>query len=71
MSSPACLTRVMKVDDLIKHFGSTRAIQDALGVTKSAVSQWRAAGVPALRQYQIQALTKGKLRATPEKRVVA
>lgn len=63
-----CFTRSMKVQDLIKYFGSTTAITAALGVSRAAVSQWRKVGIPALRQYQIEALTKGKLRAKPVKK---
>jgi DNA-binding transcriptional regulator YdaS (Cro superfamily) len=50
----------MDIDSVIQHFGSGKAFQDALGVTKAAVSQWRSAGIPRLRQFQIQALTQGK-----------
>ncbi|MCV4287907.1 Cro/CI family transcriptional regulator [Pseudomonas capsici] len=34
----------MTYDDALKHFGSGKAIGDALGVTRSRVSQCRAAG---------------------------
>lgn len=34
----------MTYDDALKHFGSGKAIGDALGVTGSRVSQCRAAG---------------------------
>lgn len=50
----------MDIDSVIQHFGSSKALQDALGVTKAAISQWRASGIPNLRQFQIQALTGGK-----------
>ena len=54
----------MKVENLIpKHFASASALADALGITRSAVSQWREKGVvPVVRQYQIEVVTKGKVK---------
>lgn len=56
---------VMKPHDVIAAFGGTQAsAARALGVTQGAISQWVVAGrVPILRQYQIEALTQGALRA--------
>lgn len=55
----------MKVDDVIAHFGTATAAARALGVTKGAVSQWVTAGqIPSLRQYQIERVTGGALRAS-------
>lgn len=54
----------MKVEDVIAHFGTATAAAKALGVTKGAVSQWATSGqIPALRQYQIERVTGGALRA--------
>jgi len=45
----------------IKHFGSVSALAKALSVTYEAVRQWD--DVPELRQYQIERITKGELKA--------
>lgn len=50
----------------IDHFGSTSALARALGVTYEAVRQW-GDEVPELRQYQIERLTGGALKACPKK----
>ncbi|HHQ4925307.1 TPA: Cro/CI family transcriptional regulator [Aeromonas veronii] len=54
----------MKTEHAIEHFGSKAAIADALGIKKSAVSQWGDT-IPKGRAYQIEVLTGGKLKATP------
>lgn len=46
----------------IKHFGSVSALAKTLGVTYEAVRQWEV--VPELRQYQIERITKGALKAS-------
>lgn len=48
----------------IKHFGSVSALAKAINVTYEAVRQW--AVVPELRQYQIERITQGALKAEPE-----
>jgi len=45
----------------IEHFGSVSALANALGVTYEAVRQW--GEVPELRQYQLEHLTSGSLKA--------
>jgi len=45
----------------IKHFGSVSALAKALSVTYEAVRQWEV--VPELRQYQIERITQGALKA--------
>ena len=51
----------MKKSQTIEHFGSVTALAKALGVTYEAVRQW--SEVPALRQYQLEHLTGGSLKA--------
>ncbi len=51
----------MKKSQAIEHFGSVTALAKALGVTDEAVRQW--IEVPALRQYQLEHLTGGSLKA--------
>lgn len=45
----------------INHFGSISALAKVLKVTYEAVRQWEE--VPELRQYQLERLTEGSLRA--------
>ncbi|WP_434939171.1 Cro/CI family transcriptional regulator [Shewanella sp. HL-SH8] len=52
----------MKTKDAISHFGSKSQLAKVLGVSKGAISQWPD-DVPELRAYQIERLTKGKLKA--------
>jgi predicted transcriptional regulator len=52
----------MTTQDVLDYFQTQVAIAKALGITQSAVSQWDDRP-PMLRQYQIQVLTQGGLRA--------
>lgn len=54
----------MKPQDAIKHFGTQKALADALGFNQSAVANWVARDqIPALSQLKIEAISKGKLKA--------
>jgi hypothetical protein len=53
----------MDIEKVVEHFGGTLETCEALDVTKGAISQWRKDGIPPLRQFQIETLTKGKFRA--------
>lgn len=58
----------MKTQTAIKHFGSRAALASAIGVDTSATHHW-GEFVPELRQYQIQVVTKNKLKADrPQKK---
>lgn len=48
---------------MLEHFGGTAETCKALDVSKGAISQWRQDGIPELRQFQIEALSKGKFKA--------
>lgn len=51
-------------EELYAYLGKTVKMAEALGVTSSAVSQWRSiGGLPAGRAIQVELLTKGKFRA--------
>lgn len=50
--------------DVKAHFGTLDAIADAIGITKSAVSNWDKI-VPQGSAYKIQVVTGGKLRVDP------
>lgn len=53
----------MKVKELIDLYGTQKAVAKALGVSAVSVHKWVKAGViPELRQYQIEKITKGKLK---------
>lgn len=55
----------MKTQDVIDFFGSRKKAAEKLGIENvSAFSHW-GDSVPELRQYQIQVLTKNKLKADP------
>ena len=53
----------MKPKDVINHFGSQTEAAKELRVSQPAIAKWVANGkVPELRQYQIEKITKGKLK---------
>ena len=56
----------MKTQDVIDFFGSRKKAAEKLGIENvSSFSHW-GDSVPELRQYQIQVLTKNKLKADPD-----
>lgn len=55
----------MKTSDVLLHFGNKSKVSKALGITKSAISQWGDV-VPKLRAYEIEIVTKGELKASKE-----
>ena len=52
----------MKIEEAVKYFGSKTKLADALGIRPSAVTQW-GDEIPAIRQFQIQVISKNKLKA--------
>jgi len=50
----------MKKENVIKHFKSVQAVAVALGVSHSAVSQWKAI-IPEKNALRLSQLTNGKL----------
>lgn len=54
----------MTTDEAIKHYGTQVSLADALGIKQGSVSGW-GEYPPALRQLQLQQITKGKLKAEP------
>lgn len=52
----------MNTVQAVAHFGSKRELSKVLGVGRSAVSNW-GESIPIARQYQLQIITKGKLKA--------
>jgi transcriptional repressor of cell division inhibition gene dicB len=55
----------MKTEQAIEYAGSPKALADLLGITPSAISQW-GDEVPPARQFQIEQITEGKLKADPD-----
>lgn len=54
----------MTTDDAVKHYGTQQKLADALGIKQGSVAGW-GEHPPALRQLQLQQLTKGRLKAEP------
>lgn len=56
----------MKFQEVLEHFGSQANIARAADTTVAVVWAWKDKDrIPLGRQYQIQVLTGGKLRADP------
>ena len=54
----------MTTDEAIKHYGTQQKLADALGIKQGSVAGW-SEYPPAIRQLQLQQVTKGKLKAEP------
>ena len=52
----------MTKKEAVNFFGSQASLARSLGIYKTAVANWKGS-VPNLRQYQIEVITKGKLKA--------
>ncbi|ARG87781.1 Cro/CI family transcriptional regulator [Pseudomonas aeruginosa] len=52
----------MNMNEAIQHFGSKKKLAEALGIRPSAVTQW-GESIPVGRQYQLQVISKNKLKA--------
>ena len=57
------MLQTMKTKTAQQYYGSRKALAEALGVTVGAISLW-GDDVPELRQYQLEVLTRGKLKAS-------
>lgn len=53
---------VSTLNTAIQHFGSRRALADALGLTVMAIHQWENRQVPAERAVEIEILSGGKIK---------
>jgi hypothetical protein len=53
----------MTYTQLREMLGTQQKIADFVGVSQGAVHKWRLNGIPITRQYQLQVMTKGRLRA--------
>lgn len=52
----------MEFKEALKHYGSRNKIAKALGINRQAITRWADSGIPELRQYELEALTDGKLK---------
>lgn len=52
----------MDLDKVIEHFGNVANLSNQLGISTQAIYDWKGK-VPDLRQWQIEVLTNGKLKA--------
>lgn len=55
----------MKKSDVISYFGGSCNTAKALGITHPSVSGWGEI-IPQGRAYQIEKITKGKLKVNPK-----
>ncbi|QEY25813.1 Cro/CI family transcriptional regulator [Neisseria zalophi] len=55
----------MLTKDVIDFYGTKIAVARALGISPSAVTQWKEI-VPEKQAYRIQGLTGGKLKINPQ-----
>jgi hypothetical protein len=58
----------MNFDQVISHFGTQQKTANALGLSQSSIAEWKKNGIPEGRQFQIQVITGGALRAAPERK---
>lgn len=56
----------MRTEEVVKHFGSKIEIARALGIWHTAISAW-GEYPPMGRQYELEVMTKGKLKASKNK----
>jgi len=54
----------MTFADVLAHYKTQSAAARALGIAQASVAEWAKAGVPILRQYQIEVLSKGSLKVS-------
>jgi hypothetical protein len=55
----------MRTKQAIDYYGSQAALARELGIRQQSITDWGDI-VPALRQLQLEKLTRGKLKASPD-----
>jgi DNA-binding transcriptional regulator Cro len=56
----------MNFDELMRHFGTQRAVAEALDFHYQAVNNWMIRGrIPWRSQVRLEKITQGRLRADP------
>lgn len=58
-----CYSGGMKLEEAIEAFGSSGALCRVLGVRPQHLYNWRKRGIPKARQYEIEALSGGRVKA--------
>lgn len=58
----------MDFETVIAFFGTQQKTADALGLAQPTVASWKENGIPVPRQYQIQVVSKGKLKVAEKDR---
>lgn len=53
----------MRKSEVLAYFGNQSEVARALGITRMAVRQWPDDSVPMRRQYEIERITNGALKA--------
>jgi len=54
----------MTLDQAIKHAGSQKELAYLLGVSESAISNWKVrSGIPTSQQLKLEIMTQGRIRA--------
>ena len=53
----------MTYDDILRVYKTQQKAAEALGISQPTISGWKRNGIPELRQFQIQAITRGRLKA--------
>tara|TARA_R110000868_G_scaffold202934_1_gene450778 strand:- start:716 stop:994 length:279 start_codon:yes stop_codon:yes gene_type:complete len=57
----------MNTKHLEKHWGSREQAQKVIGISRQLFNHWQAGKIPPMRQYQIEVITGGKLKADRSK----
>ena len=52
----------MTLEEALKVVGSRNKIAKLLGCTRQNITRWAHDGIPLVRQYQLEELTRGKLK---------
>ena len=58
----------MKKSEVVEFFGGIQQTADALGIRYQSVREWPEDRVPEGRQFQIQVISKGRLKAAKQHR---
>lgn len=61
----------MTYDEVIAHYGSQDAAAKACGIKQPSVAAWKESGIPGPRQFQIEVLTGGALKAERQEKAAA
>jgi hypothetical protein len=63
IDAPTNMLCAMNYDDVIKFWKTQQGAADAIGVSQASVCRWRRGGIPLDKQFIIEVITGGKLKA--------